>query len=403
MSKKKCLALYEKPKNVTNTDYLHKDNIVNAAADVIKKFMEYNESSDTKESSSQSEVVLIAEMQSGKTEVMRRLVYLIKQHNNKLRGLGINIDRSNIFVILSTSSINLRDQLKEKIPEIRHCIYHLPEVNNWTKNLYESESLMLSMCESSLIIIDESHCDAEVGHIMHNFRTTLHELSNQNSTTFYTLSVSASPYEQIKAKYPKVIMHPGPNYYGLRQMFYSKIPVLYQAKKLSNSDECGQLFREINICDYYYIFRLSDRKELVDQMITNLESEFRNRRIGIDTIIYDMSYRENINDFIKNKPSKPTLIYLKDKLRMGEYLNTKYVYLVHDDPTNTYTHTTIQSLIGRCCGYNKKSNYTLIYCDLMKAFQHYKWIKNDYSIKYIPSDAKYIDKRTKQVNEKCIY
>ena len=391
MSKKKFRALYKVPDDHTDVDYLHKENIVNAAAEIIKTYTEY------------TEVVLIAEMQSGKSEVMRRLVYVIQQFNSKLRNLGIDIDRTNIYVVLSTSSIDLKQQLKNKIPEISHHIYHLPDINKWTKNLYEFESIFLSMSESSLVIIDESHCDAEVGHIMDKFRTTLHSMSAQNSTTFYTLSVSASPYEQVKANYPKVIMQPGDGYYGLKEMFFSKIPVIYQAKKLSDSVECAELFEEINICDYYYIFRLSDRKESADQMMSNLENEFRKRGVGIDTMIYDMTYRENINDYIQTKPTKPTLIYLKDKLRMGEYLNTEHVYLVHDDPSNMYTHTTIQSLVGRCCGYGKKSNFTLIYCDVAKAFQHYKWIKHGYNKKHIPTDSKYISKRSKKIKELCIY
>ena len=108
MSKKKFRALYKVPDDHTDVDYLHKENIVNAAAEIIKTYTEY------------TEVVLIAEMQSGKSEVMRRLVYVIQQFNSKLRNLGIDIDRTNIYVVLSTSSIDLKQQLKNKIPEIRH-------------------------------------------------------------------------------------------------------------------------------------------------------------------------------------------------------------------------------------------------------------------------------------------
>lgn len=198
-------------------------------------------------------------------------------------------------------------------------------------------------------------------------------------------------------------MRPGENYYGLHQMFSSKIPVIYQAKNLSDPLECGALFEEINVCDYYYIFRLPNNKDAADIMIDNLETAFRIRGASIDSMIYDMSHTENINEIIDIKPSKPTLIYLKHKLRMGEYLDTKYVYLVHDDPNNTFTHTTIQSLIGRCCGYDKKDNFTLIYCDIAKALQHYEWIQSDYAKKHIPSDAKYISKRSKKLKEICIY
>ena len=115
-----------------------------------------------------------------------------------------------------------------------------------------------------------------------------------------------------------------------------------------------------------------------------------------------MNYHSNINELLNEKPVKPTVIFLKDKLRMGEYLNTEFIYLVHDDPSNMYTHTTAQSLIGRCCGYHKKSHCTIIYCDYEKAHQHYIWIENDYNIDYIPSNAKYI-KKNGELRDICIY
>ncbi len=111
----------------------------------------------------------------------------------------------------------------------------------------------------------------------------------------------------------------------------------------------------------------------------------------------------NINDLLSLQPGKPTIIYLKDKLRMGEYLNTEHVYLVHDDPNNTYTHTTAQSLVGRCCGYHKKHHKTIIYCDYEKAIQHYNWIEHNYDVNYIPVNAKYIKKDGSGTKSKCIY
>lgn len=179
--KKKYRFLYKKPADVTSTDYQHKKNIRFAAADVIQAF------------ESNLEVLLIAEMQSGKTEVMRRIVYLIKQYNSDLRNLNIDIDRSNIYVLLSTSSTALKTQLKVKIPNLQHHIFHLPDVNHWLKNPHSSESILMEMSESSLVIIDESHCDAEIGHTIDNFRSTLNHMSKKNNSTFlYTVRFSDS-------------------------------------------------------------------------------------------------------------------------------------------------------------------------------------------------------------------
>lgn len=392
--------LYKKPSEIDDDEYHHNDNIVDAAANIIKKFIKYEE------------VVCCSEMQSGKTEVMKRLIYIINKYNNQIQDLEIDIEKHNIYLIICASSVNLKNQLKSKLPEIKHRIYHLNDVYVFLKNLFEYEVLLSRMADSSLIIFDECHCDAEQQKLIDKLRKMLDKIAKENKTVYHKVGFSATPYEQIIAKYPKVIMEPSEGYYGLRQMFSTckasnnkagVVPMVFQAKNLSIPEECENLFSEIEICDFYYIFRLPSRKNVEDEVIINIEKQFKIRGAKIDTYIYDMNYKGNINELLDIKPLKPTIIYLKDKLRMGEYLNTEYIYLVHDDPTNMYTHTTAQSLIGRCCGYNKKSHRTIIYCDYEKAWQHYKWIESGYDIKYIPTNTKYIAKRTGKTKDICIY
>lgn len=397
---KKLNFLYEIPSDIKDDDYHHKPNIVEAAASVIRTLMEYDE------------VVTIAQMQSGKTEVMKRVIYLIKNYNSKIKNIGINIDKHNISLIICTSSISLKRQHKRKLPEIKHKIYHLNDLICFTKKPYEYSLILDAMSNSSLIIFDECHCDVERMKIIDKFRTLLDKRSSENNTLYHKIGFSATPYEQVIAKYPKVIMEPGDDYYGIIDMFNSwnpielakgGSPIIFQSKNLSDPKECHNFFDEVEFYDYYYIIRLPSKKELEDVTIDNITMEFNKRKIKFDSIIYDMSYCGDINDLLNSKPLKTTLIYLKDKLRMGDYLNTKYVHLVHDDPNNSYTHTTAQSLIGRCCGYGKKYHGTIIYCDYTKAYQHYKWILSGYSIKHIPTDAKYIQKSTLNTKDICIY
>ena len=392
--------LYNVPHNISSEEYHHNENIVNTVANVIKKLQKYDE------------VVTVAEMQSGKTDVMKRLIYVINNYNDKIRNMNIDISKYNIYLIICASSINLKNQLKTKLPEIKNKIYHLNDIYNIKKNVFEHEYLLTVMADSSLIIFDECHCDAEQKGLIDEFRNLLIKYSKMNKTLFHTVGFSATPYEQVIANFPKIIMKPDKNYYGIVQMFNSwkpsktdkeKVPMIFQAKNLLEPTECETLFTEIEICDYYYIFRLPSKKNSEETVIHNIESEFKKRGAKLDSYVYDMNYKGNINELLDVKPIKPTIIYLKDKLRMGEYLNTEYVYLVHDDPNNTHTHTTAQSLVGRCCGYNKESHHTIIYCDYQKALQHCKWIESDYDIEYIPSNAKYINKKTGETKYSCIY
>lgn len=388
---KSLKSLYQVPSSLKPDDYHHQPNVVRAAAKVLRKFMEYED------------VLCCAEMQSGKTEVVRRLIYLIQKYNQDIRKLQVDIDRFNIHLILCASSTNLKSQLRKKLPEIRHQIYHLNDINRIIKDRYENESLLTMMSDASLIVFDECHADAETGKIIDKFRTMIDSIARKNRTSYHRLYISATPYEMVMARYPKVVLDPGPNYYGLVQIFQSSIPLIFQAKDLSDPEECRDLFREIVVCNYYYLFRLPNRKISTDKMMENIEAQFRKHKTKINSYLYDMGTKININEILDSPPTKPTVIYLKDKLRMGEHLNTEYVYLVHDDPNNTYAHTTAQSLLGRCCGYYKKSHQTIIYCDYEKAYQHYLWIKNKYHIDYLPSAAKYIKKDGSGTKNSCIY
>lgn len=389
-SKTSMSFLKRAPSKISKFTYCHNDNIVTAASNIFRKFQD------------EEEVICCAEMQSGKTDVMKRVIYVINTFPKLLSGIGITILSSRIYLILCISSINLKKQLKTKLPEISNNVFHLDDVQKFIKDPYENRKLLTNMADRSLIMFDECHCDCEIRQTVFKFRRILEINAKGNRTNYYKLGVSATPYEQVTKKYPKVIMYPDVNYYGLINMFESKPPRVFQAKELDNLRECKKLFNEIKIGDFYYIVRLSGKKQISETMMKNIETVFRNKKHRIDTYIYDMNHRQNINEILDEEPEKPTVIYLKGKLRAGEYLNTEHVCMVHDCPHNKNTNTTVQSLIGRCCGYHKKKHNVKIYCDYEKAHQHYEWIKSNYKISKIPEDTKYIYS-TGEVNPKCMY
>lgn len=364
-----------------NTGYYHHmPNVVKTAAKIFKKFLTANE------------VICCADMQSGKSEVMKRTVEIVMSHNSKLKKNKIQIDKSNVFIILCASSIDLKNQLKSKIPKISHHIYHINDLQKFIKNCDEYNNFFVDASDNALVIFDECHCDVEQKKTIDKFRNIQDHLAKKNRTTFYRLGFSATPYEQISFNYPKVIMKPGENYYGLVKMFSQEIPVIYQALDLSEYDECVQLFDQISILPFYYIIRLPKSIKKMKKVYSNLSTILNEKNIKYNSIVYDMNYSRNINDVVKNIPKKMTIIFIKDKLRMGEYLDTQNVYLVHDASENSFTHTTAQSLLGRCCGYDKQDHKTLIYCDYEKAEDHYNWIVSNYDVNYIPR-GKYSTRR----------
>lgn len=384
--------LYDTPDVINSDDYHHKPNIVKAAAKIMKKLVK------------KREVVCCAQMQSGKTDVMKRLIYLVDNYRKKLEKMGVKISRKNIHLIICISSVNLKKQLQSKLPEITNRIYHLNDLTRMIKDMETNVSEIEYMANHGLILFDECHSDAHQNSIVSKLRFLIKYISKYRNTRFKCVGFSATPYEQVLVGFPKVVMKPSQNYYGLMEMFNQiNVPIVYQAKDLSSSQECSDLFEEIFVGNYYYIFRLPSILEKADSVVSNIEIEMKKRKIRFDSYIYDMYYQDDLNNLLSIEPKKPIIIYIKDKLRMGEYLNTKYVYLVHDDLNNQYTHTTAQSLIGRCCGYNKSQDRTIIYCDYDKAWQHYQWIRSGYSVKRIPRHAKYIDNSINKTKSECIY
>lgn len=386
--------LYDKPPIIMKKDFHHKLNIIEASAKCIKKFEKQNE------------IVLVAETQSGKTSVMKRLVYLVQKSNPQLSDLNVIINKYDIFVIICSSDTALKTQLQTDLPELGSQIYHLNDLN-------KIDIMTQNRMAEGLIIFDECHSDAEQHKTIDKFRKKIEKISIElnGNINYHIIGVSATPYEQIKKKYPMVILNPGKNYYGIRDMFKTyitnkkgeEVPIISQAKFLTIEKNCKKLFEEIEMCNRYYIIRLPGDKNSQVIVMCNILKQFSKKHKKIEQVIYDMAYKDDINNLLNTKPKLPTIIYIKDKLRMGKSLNTKYVYIVHDDPQNTHTHTTAQSLIGRCCGYNKKEHQTIIYCDYQKVKQHQIWINSGFSIKKIPHDAKYIMKSTGDLKKICIY
>lgn len=371
--------LYNIPDDYDKNDNSYKKNVVNAAAEVIYKLRKYQE------------IIVIAEMQSGKSEVIKRIGDIINHSYSKLARLGINIIPRNYFVVICASSICLKNQHQKKLAEIGYTILHLNDLSQIINNRVKYFRILDKLITESIIVFDECHCDAETGFMIDRFRLLLEEQRCIKKTNYKVIGFSATPYNHVYNSYPTVIMQPGRDYYGIRDMIDSletDDPVLFQAKNLTERKQVKELLNEINIDKFYYIIRLHKTESDNLLIINNIESRLKKMGIRFESFIYDSRYKSSINSIVSISPTVPTLIYLKNKLRMGEYLDTRYVYLVHDYPKNKYTYTTIQSLLGRCCGYSKKKDYVFIFCDLEKAYEHYYWVINDYQHKYLPGNSK---------------
>lgn len=388
------MSFLSKNLSIENT-YIDEPNVVSTVKKIMSKLVD------------EEEILCCAEMQSGKSEVMKRIVYMVNKYYKKLSTyLKYAVTLNRIFIIVSTSSIGLKTQLREHIPIISNNIFHINDIisilSSKGKYVEKSKNILKDMSTNSIIIFDECHADVEINSTVSQLRDRLNIVNKDSKNRYKVIGFSATPYEQIYYDVEKVIMEPGPNYYGIREIYKNK--KIKQAYDLRNESDIYKLFLENPIGNFYYIFRLPADTSIYDQTIESV------RKIYIDvsknitgnnsivsTFVYDKDDKYDINRNLLNiVPKTPIFIFLKDKMRMGCYLNTKHIALVHDDHTNQYAHTTIQSLLGRCCGYNKSSHSVNIYCDKSHADEHYDWVLSNYDKDKIPSRIKYL-------NKSCIY
>lgn len=206
----------------------------------------------------------------------------------------------------------------------------------------------------------------------------------------------------------QVIMKPGDDYYGLHDMI--KADRIHNAQKLNMQINIEIMFTIVfkkhklinNTLKKYFIIRAKDKNaiKIIFEKIKNY-LDYNKIIFNKKIIKFDMKDTSSINYHINDEPKIMTFIFVINKLRMGITTNTINVCCVYEycNKGESYCASLVQSLVGRCCGYNKKDHNVIIFSNLKHITDHIKWIDNNYNKKYIPDSVKYIDKPTKKQNK----
>jgi hypothetical protein len=391
--------------HTANTYYMDKE-VIECAKDIVKGMKQSNEQ------------LLVAQTQSGKTDVVKRILDL--QINNR-DYFKSNLKINNIVFIICASDTDLRDsQLQElyNLIDNDRYILHLGDINRLCKNIDTVKAraidyqIVTALKKNCLIIFDEAHCDIEDRSIIDSFRKKLgipfdDPMQSGCSSDIKVLNISATPYEHSKTNIKVTILHPKKSYYGVVDMFKTKkvFPAydLLKPKSAINNwfshikDQLNSKF----LPSGYYIVRLNSCLEY-KKFKANIGEYFKKGPAKYDITLYDMDSDFDINErFLNIEPKCVHFIVVYNRLRKGKRISKEYIVAVHDRPATTTTHTTYQGLPGRMCGYNANKG-SLIYCDVDKLEEHMKWIQNDYSIDLIPNHSVYIDRKTGLLKDKCM-
>jgi hypothetical protein len=356
--------------------------------------------------------LLFAEMQAGKSGTFFSVPYIISRNGVMIRELGIDMSGSNINVYLLTgmNERELIDQFEDDISaytgmDIKKNILHNSEMrkfltkkkSDWTSD----DTLFIErMKKNSLILIDESHYGSDKNQILNKFLMEILGISPNGDNAplernnIYVVSVSATPMAEFinanLSEFKKEIipLHNAEDYYGITSMFQNDC--IRQAYDLKDTTSANMFLGKVTSLPKkgYVLIRCQEKQAIkVRQAIATRGDDL----CCIDYNQYSKSRmldNMGINDLLARIPTKTTLIFLKGLLRAGKRVDTNHVVMIHDT-AESKVDTTAQSLLGRCCGYNKNKNID-IYCDKESAEKYKKWVDSGYDLSLVPDKSRNI-------------
>ena len=296
--------------------------------------------------------MLIAHMQSGKTNT-----FLLTACEMMRSG---KVDRAVIFT--GCRETDLRTQLNDdklKFKELYQLFLHSQGVEgrelisggSFVDNISIYFGQDLDKCEAqdkTLYIWEESHYGQSQKQEVDLF---LRRMGIQATGILpgncFMLSVSATPFSELSDHHHMtqdkflVRLIPSDQYLSVKKMMANgQIRTMKDPVK-----ELATILRHVQ--DGYVLIRASKTQQTKMTSIAIAA--------GFEVVHCDMDHNYDINKKLKNLPLKKTLIFIKGMCRMGKKLDKTHLRVCVETSCGK-TDTLLQSLIGRVCGYNSRTD-----------------------------------------------
>jgi len=301
-------------------------------------------------------VLLFAQMQSGKTGTFLCTACAM---------LHLELVKK-VYIISGVANKELHQQLVESIETYTTYFDSVMETNITGKivAVKSSELDALHIENDVLVVWDEAHYAQDtINRPYKMFRQNNNlpvdgtKATNElwKNKKCYLLTVSATPFsEYVDCKdqcfeivKEVVRMKPGTGYRGVE--YYHKNKYVSNSwnimKDVNGVEKFNEILRESKIADkpQYAILRFSG----------NVLTDHHTHVQGWKVIMYDMKNKADLPygwKTLNNAPTEDTLIILKGMGRIGQVIPKKHIAFVFEY-SGCKTDTTLQSLIGRMCGY----------------------------------------------------
>lgn len=306
--------------------------------------------------------LVVARTQSGKTAAMLKTIELFIEKNV--------IDIENIYIITGLSSVDWITQTKKRFPECMHKrIFHNGQLDKEFKNHIKDK-------KNCLVLIDEAQLASKKNQTFDNVMTELGW--NMDFLLEYDIKIvqfSATPDGILYAykKWPTSdnyaihYMKTGEGYFGTKDMKERK--QLRQCKRISFKTEKDREFtihylsgvvKDIISFPYprYHFIRTNSKnsKDNYTEMFKSIietQSEFRefHSSFCFESSSYSMDGDIlNLESLLEIQPDKHTFIFVKEKLKCADTIVKRHIGVMLDRYTKNDSFT-MQSLLGRACGY----------------------------------------------------
>ena len=382
-------SLFALPNNTfteTYDEFSLSNEQIQAGKQIINCFTENN--------SNERWVVLLSQMQSGKTET-----YLFVCCE-MLRMAIINT----VVIFSGNAETDLREQLKKEATGMGNSIFYgkyelyLEEVltiqtrvrreilSNIKKNITVLWGTDLvrhnKIYNNTLFIWEEAHYAQTINQCPDKFLKTVGISADGNvesliQTDNYVVSISATPFSEISDIYNLkqskriIYMHPGTGYNSVKHILTSG------RLKPFKSIESGLMsaLTTPHHSPKYAIIRITNKNE---KNILHIIKEYNWNHIIYDSISSkeDILLGKKTWDEMNVAPKQDTVIIIRGKCRMGKNLEKQHILFVMETSKKSNTDTVLQGLLGRVCGYSKGS-------DMIDVYLHHKIVSSGEINRYI--------------------
>ena len=340
---------------------------------------------------------LAAEMQAGKTGVVCGVIRLIMRN---IKHIQIQPDR--IFILTGMSDNAWTKQTRDRVPQSCHDnVQHNGNLKRIKEKLIRLRKD--GHLKNVLIVLDESHFASRcTNRPSKEIFETLRELCpvdkwSENNVRMITISAT-DPALVLGVAESKPIaytvkLQTMPDYQSVESMnLEGRLLETFNFK----GDAC--LTRFLSVLDtrfhgapLYHIMRPERKKnqwvrEALERLRPDCEviawdsSASSKRGSSSSADGSTISSIDDINDILREVPTKPTFIIIKDMFYASKTLCDRHVGALYDR-CGAKDDTNLQSLLGRGCGYGK-SKRTIIFTSVAETVENYLRIWRDIT----PSD-----------------